>query len=89
MSETARLEIMAESGGAARARSGAKATRSSSTPNPPVTTKAIGTAANQGSPSVVMQKSATNAPSMKTVGWARFRMSRTLKTSAKPSAKSA
>ena len=86
---TARLEIIAVRGGAPRARSGAKATRSRTIPKSPVARKATTAAAGAGSPRLAMQNSATNAPSMKTTGCARFRMSRTENTRAKPTANSA
>ncbi len=83
------LEIIVESCGAPCRRSGANAMRSRRIPKSPVATNANTIATYQGRPRVAIAKSATNAPSMKTVGWARFRMSRTLNTSAKPTAKSA
>ncbi len=88
ISETPMLEIIAESGGALRLRRGANAIRSSSTPATPHTTKATMTAGAAGTPCCIAN-SAVNAPSVNSAGCARLRMSSTLKTSVKPSAKSA
>ena len=65
----------------ARPRSGRKATRSSTSPSRPEKTIAIGSAITMWRWSWPTSVSATKDASMKTAAWARFRMSRTPKTS--------
>ena len=88
MSATPMLEIIAESGGAPRRRSGANAIRSSSTPRRPQTTNAMTRASGAGTPACITNN-AVNAPTVKIAGWARFRMSSTENTRVKPRAKRA
>jgi hypothetical protein len=81
MIERARELISPEKCVSGRDRSGAKATRSMTTPMRPAAMNAMSNAAGSGNPSVVTATSPMNAPSMKTEACARFRTSSTPKTS--------
>src|SRR2546430_17157963 len=81
---TARLEIIAVRGGAPRARSGAKATRSRTIPKSPVARKATTAAAGAGSPKPSKRKKPPNPPHQETTPGGRGRESGEGETRGKP-----